>query len=44
MALNPGEKGVYRQSTIHFEGTEEELNAICKQVFGISLDEVKAVF
>lgn len=44
LALQPGETAVYKQSTIHFEGTEEELNAICQQVFGISLEEVKAVF
>jgi hypothetical protein len=44
LALKPGETAVYKQSTIHFEGTEEELNAICQQVFDISLDEVKAVF
>jgi hypothetical protein len=44
LALKPGEMAVYKQSTIHFEGTEEELNAICQQVFGVSIDEVKAVF
>ncbi len=44
LALKPNETTVYKQSTIHFEGTEEELNAICQQVFGVSLEEVKAVF
>jgi hypothetical protein len=44
LALKPGETAVYKQSTIHLEGTEEELNAICQQVFGVSIDEVKAVF
>jgi len=44
LALKPGEKATYKQSTFHFEGTEEELNAVCKQVLGISLEEVKAVF
>jgi hypothetical protein len=44
LALKAGESAVYNQSTIHFEGTEEELNAICQQIFGISLEEVKAVF
>jgi hypothetical protein len=44
LALKPGETAVYKQSTIHFEGTEEELNAICQQVFGVSIEEVKAVF
>lgn len=44
LALKPNETAVYKQSTIHFEGTEEELNAICQQVFRVSLEEVKAVF
>jgi len=44
LALKPNENAVYKQSTIHFEGTEEELNAICQQVFGVSITEVKAVF
>ena len=44
LALNPDEKTTYKQSTFHFEGTEEELNAICMQVLGISIEEIKAVF
>jgi hypothetical protein len=44
LALKPNETAVYKQSTIHFEGTEEELNAICQQVFGVSLEEVNSVF
>jgi hypothetical protein len=44
LALKPNETAVYKQSTIHFEGTEEELNAICQQVFGVSIAEAKAVF
>ncbi len=44
LALKSGETAVYRQSTVHFEGTEEELNALCQQVFNVSLDNVKAIF
>ncbi len=44
LSLKPGETAVYKQSTIHFEGSEEELNAICQQVFDDSIDEVKVVF
>lgn len=44
LALKPNEASIYKQSTIHFEGTEEELNAICQQIFDISLDEIKGVF
>ncbi|MGE0019579.1 MAG: DUF6786 family protein [Draconibacterium sp.] len=44
LALQPGEKATYKQSTFHFEGTEEELNAVCRQVLGVSIEEIKAVF
>ena len=44
LALKPGETATYKQSTFHFEGTEEELNTVCMQVFGISIQEIKAVF
>ncbi len=44
LALKSGETAVYKQSTIHFKGTEEELNAICQQVFNISLNEIKGAF
>lgn len=44
LALKVGETATYKQSTFHFQGTEEELNAVCQQVFGISLEEIKAVF
>jgi len=44
LALKSDETAVYKQSTIHFEGTDEELNAICQQVFGVTLEEVKAIF
>ncbi|MBK6282367.1 MAG: hypothetical protein IPF54_06580 [Draconibacterium sp.] len=44
LSLKPNETAIYKQTTIHFEGSEEELNAICQQVFGVSIGEVKAVF
>ena len=44
LALKPGEKATHSQSTFHFEGTEEELNAICQQVFDIRLEAVKNAF
>ncbi len=44
LALKPDETAVYQQSTFHFQGTEEELNAICQQLFNVTLDEVQAVF
>jgi len=44
LALKAGESATYKQSTIHFEGTEEELNALCQQLFDVTLNQVKAVF
>jgi len=44
LALKSGETAKYAQSTVHFQGTEEELNALCQQIFNISLNEIKAVF
>ena len=44
LALKTCESAEYKQSTFHFEGTEEELNALCQQIFDVSLNEIKAVF
>jgi len=44
LALKSNESAIYKQSTVHFQGTEEELNAICQMIFNISLSEIKAVF
>jgi hypothetical protein len=44
LALAPDSTGTYIQSTYHFEGTEEQLDSICQQVFKVSLQEVKDVF
>jgi hypothetical protein len=44
LELKSGETAKYEQSTVHFQGTEEELNALCQQIFNISLNEIKAIF
>lgn len=44
LALPKDSTGTYIQSTYHFEGTEEQLDSICEQVFKVSLQEVKDVF
>ncbi len=44
LALQSNETAVYEQSTFHFQGTEEELNALCQQLFDISINEIKSVF
>ncbi len=44
LALKLGEKLVYKQETIHFEGSEEDLNSVCQQLFNVTIEEIKAVF
>jgi hypothetical protein len=44
LSLAPGSSAEHIQSTYHFEGTEEELDEICRQVFNISVEEIKKAF
>lgn len=44
LKLKAGETYVHRQSTIHFEGSEEQLDALCKQIFNVTLADIKAAF
>lgn len=44
LALDPNESAEYKQSIFHFEGKEEELDAVCRQVFNVPLNEIKSVF
>ena len=44
LALKAGESATHSQSTFHFQGSEKELDTISRKVFGISLEEIKAVF
>lgn len=44
LKLKTGETAVYKQSTFHFQGTEEELNSLCQQIFDVTINEIKAVF
>jgi hypothetical protein len=44
LALKSGEIATYKQSTVHFQGTDEELNSLCQQIFSITLEEIKTVF
>jgi hypothetical protein len=41
LALQKDSTGTYIQSTYHFEGAEEQLDSIVKQVFNVSLEQVK---
>jgi hypothetical protein len=40
-ALKPGEIQVYKQSTFHFEGDFEKLEALAIKILGVSLSKVK---
>ncbi len=44
LVLKAGESGVHIQLTCHIEGTEEQLDPIVKQLFGVSIIEVKNAF
>lgn len=44
LALKAGEIGVHIQITCHIEGSEEQLAPIVKQLFGVSIIEVKNAF
>jgi len=44
LSLRPGEKYKHSQTTIHLRCQEEQLDAICEKVFGISLENIKTIF
>jgi hypothetical protein len=41
MMLKKSEKGIYRQTTCHFQGTYTALQSLAKQLLGVDLDTVK---
>ena len=43
-ALNPGETMKHVQRTMHLQGSEADLDAIARRVFGVSLDVIKSKF
>ncbi len=44
LALKAGESATYSQSTFHLQGSEAELDVICRKVLNLSLEKIKAVF
>lgn len=44
LALAPGESGTHIQETYHFEGNESALDAISRNILGVSLAEIETVF
>ena len=38
--LKPGESLTHTHRTVHFQGTEDDLNAIAKKVLGVGLDTI----
>ncbi|MBU2950388.1 hypothetical protein KO493_06745 [Tamlana agarivorans] len=44
LALKAGESGTHIQLTCHLEGDSESLNPIIKELFGVTVDDIKAAF
>lgn len=44
LALKSGQEGSHIQLTCHFEGDEEDLDRISKQILGVSIDEISKAF
>lgn len=44
LALKTGDRGVHMQMTFHLEGDEIHLNHIIKEVFGVSITDIKGAF
>jgi hypothetical protein len=44
LALKSGQEGSHIQLTCHFEGKEEDLDRISKQILGVSIDEISKAF
>ena len=44
LSLAPGETGNHVQSTIHFEGGEDHLDGIARQVLGVTIEEIVSAF
>ena len=43
-ALKPGETLKHVQRTFHIQGSEQDLDALAKQLLGVSLDAIKSAF
>lgn len=43
-ALKPNETMIHKQTTIHFQGEEKELDVIAKKVFGVGLKDINTSF
>ncbi|WP_372757753.1 DUF6786 family protein [Mariniflexile sp.] len=44
LALKSGESGTHIQTTFHIEGDEDTLNPIVKELFGVSINDIKTAF
>ncbi|MCY1722180.1 hypothetical protein OU798_17635 [Prolixibacteraceae bacterium Z1-6] len=44
LSLRVDETATYKQTTIHFQGDEKDLDDLCQQIFNVNLAEVKSVF
>jgi hypothetical protein len=44
LALGPGESGMHRHLTFHFQGEEKDLDGIARKALGVGLDAIKNAF
>jgi len=44
LALGPGETGIHRHLTFHFQGDESALDGIARKALGVGLEEIKGAF
>ena len=44
LPLQPGQSITHIQTTVHFEGTPEQLDPICRAALGVSIAEITAAF
>jgi len=42
--LKPGESIEHTQRIFHFQGSEHDLDLMCRKLFGVTIEEIKAVF
>ncbi|MDT8402049.1 MAG: DUF6786 family protein [Bacteroidales bacterium] len=44
LSLLPGEEYIHTQITVHIKGSPEDLDAICRNILGISLADINVIF
>jgi hypothetical protein len=42
LALKPGETGEHVQETYHFEGNDQQLDALSRAIFDVSIEQIES--